>query len=138
VDDVTANSFISSEIKRHFDLKSDAVRLLLKRYKEVFSRSRNSREQSLEKKAELPDWYEYTKGGITFIPGALATHMSKNIKAFYGAEEFYIYDKGVHKEVNGLVAAKMVRDHLLDRLATSSGINDALAQWQMLITSQYL
>lgn len=133
IDEVTATSFISSEIKRYFDLKNDAVKVLLKRYKETHSRYKNSKEQSDQRKTELPAWYDYTDGGIRFVPGALATHMSKNIKAFYGAEEFYIYDKGVYKEVNELVAAKMVRDHLLDRLATSSGISDALTQWQMLM-----
>jgi putative DNA primase/helicase len=118
-DDVIANSFISSEIKRHFDLKNDTVKVLLKRYKEINSRYKNSKEQNADRKTELPSWYEYTDGGIRFVPGHLPP-MSKNVRAFYGAEQFYIYDKGVYKEVNEPVAAKMVRDYLLDRLATSS------------------
>jgi putative DNA primase/helicase len=133
VDEVTAISFISSEIKRHFDLKDNTVRVLLKRYKELSSRYRSTREQDGEKNSELPAWYEPTEKGMRFIPGILASHMSNNINAFYSAGEYYIYDKGVYKEIVELSAAKLVRDHLFDRYATAGGINDVLAQWQMLM-----
>ncbi len=70
---------------------------------------------------------------MKFIPGILATHMSREVSAFYGAEDFYIYENGVYRSVKDLVAARLVREHLVDRYATMGGINDALGQWQMLI-----
>jgi putative DNA primase/helicase len=133
VDEITASSFISTEMKRHFDLKDNHIRTLLKKYNELSSRYRGARNQNNSKNAELPPWYEPTEKGMRFIPGILATHMSKNIYAFYGAEDYYVYDKGVYREVKELVTARMVRDLLMDRYATSNGISDVLDQWQMLI-----
>jgi len=133
IPEVTAEPFITTEIKRHFELKNDNVKTLMKKYKEQYSSYQKSRKQKSENTAEVPPWYELTENGMKFIPGILATHMSQEVSAFYGAEDFYIYENGVYKTVKDLVAAKLVRKHLMDRYATMSGINDALGQWQMLI-----
>jgi len=131
--EVTAEPFITTEIKRHFELKSDNVKTLMKKYKEQYSNYQKARKQRAENKAEVPPWYELTENGMKFIPGILATHMSQEVSAFYGAEDFHIYEDGVYRSVKDLVAARLVREHLMDRYATMSGINDALGQWQMLI-----
>lgn len=130
---VTAEPFISTEIKKHFELKAENVRTLAKKYKEEWINFQKAKKQNTENNADVPPWYELTESGMKFIPGILATYMSKEVNAFYGAEDFYIYDKGVYKATKELVAAKMVREHLIDRYATMGGINDALGQWQMLI-----
>ena len=131
--EITAEPFITSEIKRHFELKNDNVKTLMKTYKEHYSSFQKARKLRAENKAEVPLWYEFTENGMKFLPGILATHMSQRVSAFYGAEDFYIYEKGVYRSVEDLVAAKLVRGHLIDRYATMNGINDALGQWQMLI-----
>jgi putative DNA primase/helicase len=133
IDAVIAKSFISSEIKQYFDLNERQVKSLLAMYRELLKSNRDSKQKTPKGKGDLPDWYERVENGLRFIPGILAYHMSKNIDAFYGAEEFYSYDNGVYKQVHNLVAARMVRDHIFDKYATASGINDTLTQWQILI-----
>jgi putative DNA primase/helicase len=59
--------------------------------------------------------------------------MAKNVDAFYGAESYYLYEGGVYKAASDLQAAAKVREHLIDRYATMSGINDTEGQWRMLI-----
>jgi len=130
---VTAEPFIATEMKKHFELKNENVRTLMKKYKEEMSNFQKAKKQRAESNAEVPPWYELTESGFKFIPGILATQMSQVVPAFYGAEDYYIYENGVYKVVKDLVAAKLVREHLMDRYATMSGINDALGQWQMLI-----
>jgi putative DNA primase/helicase len=133
IDAVISKSFISSEIKQYFDLNEKQVKSLLAMYRELLKSNRDSKQKVPKDKGDLPAWYEHVENGLRFIPGILAYHMSKNIDAFYGAEEFYSYDNGVYKQVHNLAAARMVRDHIFDKYATSSGINDTLTQWQILI-----
>lgn len=133
VDEITAEPFITSEIKRHFDLKNDYVKMLVKEYRKLNEKYRESKEAKGEVDSELPPWYEPTERGMRLIPGILASHMSIRVNAFYGAEDYYIYEKGVYRDVNDLVAARMVRGHMMDRYATMGGINDVLGQWKMLI-----
>jgi putative DNA primase/helicase len=130
---VTAEPFIATEIKKHFELKHENIKTLMKKYKEEVNNFQKEKKKRADNNDKVPAWYEPTDNGLRFIPGVLATHMSKEVPAFYGAEDFYIYESGVYKAVKDLVASKIVREHLIDRYATMSGINDALGQWQMLI-----
>lgn len=83
---------------------------------------------------ELPEWYEAgEKGGLRFLPGALADHMAKNVHVFYGAGTFYNYDDGVYVPVSDNVAKGMVRSFMISRAAGLKQIEDALGQWKMLI-----
>lgn len=133
IEEVTAVAFITNDIKSHFDLKDTSVRTLIKTYRELYLKNKASKGGKPVNNTELPPWYEYTEIGVRFIPGILANHMDKNVSAFYSAEEFHLYDKGVYKEIGDLTASRIVREHLIDRYATMNGINDVLGQWQMLI-----
>jgi putative DNA primase/helicase len=130
-DEIIASAFISSEIMTHFDLKQKQLSLLLKRYKELSSNHHNSKKKGITMNGELPPWYEHVENGLKFIPGILAAYLSTNVDAFYGAESVYLYDKGVYREANDLVASKIIMDHIFDRYATANGINDVLSQWQV-------
>jgi putative DNA primase/helicase len=132
VDEVIATAFISSEIKKHFDLKETYVKTLMKSYKELHVKYKEDKIRGEEGEV-LPSWYEPTEKGMRFIPGILATHMSQAVHGFYGAEDFYIYDKGVYRAAAELEAARLVRQHLIDRYTTLNNIKDVLGQWQMLI-----
>ncbi|HCS74129.1 MAG TPA: DNA primase [Clostridiales bacterium] len=135
VDSVVAGTFIDFEIKEHFGLKASAMKPLISMQRDLYKAYKDSKETKRETSGdELPEWYEYTeKGGLRFIPGILAKHMSKNVCAFYGAENYYFYENGVYSEGSDLIATAKVREHLTDRYATMSGINDAEGQWKMLI-----
>ena len=134
-DPVIAGTFIEYEMKEHYGLKTPAVKSLSALQKDLFKEYRESKETKRETMGEeLPDWYEpFERGGLRFIPGLLASHMSKNVSAFYGAESYYIYENGVYKAASDLQAAARVRGHLIERYATMSAINDTEGQWRMLI-----
>jgi putative DNA primase/helicase len=125
-DPVVAGTFIEYEMKEHFGLKAGAVKSLSALQKDLFKEYRESKETKRETMGEeLPDWYEPSeRGGLRFIPGLLASHMAKNVSAFYGAESYYIYENGVYKAASDLQAAARVRGHLIERYATMSAIND--------------
>ncbi len=135
VDSIIASTFIEFEVKDYFNLKSSMMKPLITMQKELYKEYKDSKETKREtSNDELPEWYEYTdKGGLRFIPGILAKYMSQNVDAFYGAESYYIYENGAYSEVSDLMATAKVREHLTDRYATMSGINDAEGQWKMLI-----
>lgn len=134
VDSVVAGTFIEYELKEHFGLKTSAVRPLAAQQKELYKAYRDNKDTKRETSGEeLPDWYEVTDRGLRFVSGLLANHMAKNVDAFYGAESYYLYEGGVYKAASDLQAAAKVREHLIDRYATMSAINDTEGQWRMLI-----
>lgn len=134
VDSVVAGTFIEYELKEHFGLKTSAVKPLVAQQKELYKAYRDSKDTKRETSGEeLPDWYEVTDRGLRFVSGLLANHMAKNVDAFYGAENYYLYEGGVYKGASDLQAAAKVREHLIDRYATMSAINDTEGQWRMLI-----
>jgi putative DNA primase/helicase len=135
VDSVVAGTFIEYELKEHFGLKAGAVKPLVAQQKELYKAYRDSKDTKRETSGEeLPDWYEPSeRGGLRFISGLLANHMAKNVDAFYGAESYYLYEGGVYKAASDLQASARVREHLIDRYATMSAINDTEGQWRMLI-----
>jgi len=134
VDSVVAATFIEYELREHFGLKASAVRPLAAQQKELYKVYRDNKDTKRETSGEeLPDWYEVTDRGLRFVSGLLANHMAKNVDAFYGAESYYLYEGGVYKAASDLQAAAKVREHLIDRYATMSAINDTEGQWRMLI-----
>jgi len=134
VDSVVAATFIEYELKEHFGLKTSAVKPLAAQQKELYKVYRDNKDTKRETSGEeLPDWYEATDRGLRFVSGLLANHMAKNVAAFYGAESYYLYEDGVYKAASDLQAAARVREHLIDRYATMSAINDTEGQWRMLI-----
>ena len=38
-------------------------------------------------------WYESSEKGVKFLPGVWQIHLSNTVKAFYGAEDFYVFMK---------------------------------------------
>ncbi|MEI6131979.1 MAG: phage/plasmid primase, P4 family [Bacillota bacterium] len=135
IESVIAGTFIEYEIKEHFGLKAGAMKPLISMQKELYREYRDSKDTRRETNTdELPEWYEQTdRGGLRFMPGILAKYMSQNVNAFYGAENYYLYQNGVYTETPDIVATNKVRSHLVDRYSSMTGINDAEGQWRMLI-----
>jgi len=130
IDETEAEPFILSEIRNYFRFKGEFVRTLIKKYKEVY------KSYKLSKKTDNYDsmpWYESSDKGVKFIPGVLATHLSSAVKAFYGAEDFYVYENGVYKNVKDLIISRIIREHMIVRFVTMNSINDTFGQWQMLM-----
>lgn len=134
LDEIVAIAFINNDMKEHFALKETYVKPLIKRYKELKGNGNKDTNKSKSSiyNEEMPPWYEVGDKGVKFIPGLLANHMKENVHGFYSAEEYYIYKNGAYREVNEIVASRVVRKHLIDRYSTMNGINDALGQWQIL------
>lgn len=136
IEPLIAGTFINYELKAYFGFKSGTVKPLEAYQRELYKNYRESKDTKREiaMGGELPNWYEPTeKGGLKFLPGILANYMAKNVSAFYGAESYYIYEDGVYKEATDLVASGRVREFLIHRFTTLSGICDAEGQWRMLI-----
>jgi putative DNA primase/helicase len=135
IDSITAETLINYDIKSKFDFKANDIRQLLAVHREIFKRYSDSKEtRRAVAKTEVPDWYEITdKGGLRFLPGALADHMSKNVNAFYGAASFYFYDHGVYSLRDDLQAFASVRSFTMTRNAKSAEIADAEKQWRAVI-----
>jgi len=129
VDGVLAAAFINYELKAHFSLKAADLKSLLALHKELHKAREKPRDDE-----ELPAWYEVTeRGGLRFLPGVLADHMAKEIKAFYGAGSYFFYDHGVYEMQEDLAAQAAVRGHMIPRVATMTAITDAVGQWRMQI-----
>ena len=135
VEPVIAEAFIQYEFKTHFDFKGLDLKTLLSLHRETYRRYASAKETRREAMdGELPVWYEPTdKGGLRFIPGLLANHMSRNIPAFYGAGSFYFYEGGVYSMAEDLVAAAKARTFMIPRYATMNMITDTVGQWRMQI-----
>ena len=135
VDSVVAGTFVEYELKEHFGLKAGALRPLISQQKELYKAYRDSKETRRETECgELPAWYEPTeRGGLRFLPGVLAEHMSKDVTAFYSAEQYYTYKNGVYLATSDLEAKGIVRTKMIPRYTTLGNITDAEGQWRMLI-----
>jgi len=129
VDGVLAAAFINYELNAHFSLKAADLKSLLALHKELHKTREKPRDDE-----ELPVWYEATeRGGLRFLPGVLADHMAKEVKAFYGAGSYFFYDHGVYEMQEDLAAQAAVRAHMIPRVATMTAITDAVGQWRMQI-----
>jgi len=133
IEPAVAEAFINYEVKAHFRLKAADVKPLLTAHRELYKRYSESRETKRETGEDtLPDWYEITeRGGIRFLPGILADHMAREVKAFYGAGSYYFYDHGVYEQQEDLVAQAAVRGYMIPRNATMTAITDAVGQWRI-------
>ena len=133
IDAVLATAFIENDLRAHFHFKAGAMRPLLTLHRELFKAWRDSRDTKREAEgADLPDWYEPTERGIKFLPAVLAEHMAREVKAFYSAEQYYVYKDGVYTAVPDLEARRMTRSFMNPRYTLMSNITDAEGQWRML------
>jgi len=135
VDMVVASTFIEYEIKEYFGLKAGLMKNLVSMQKELYREYKNNKDTRRETSdQELPDWYEPTeKGGLRFIPGLLANHMTENVNAFYGAGSYYFYANGVYNMTEDILASTKARSFMIPRQATMNAIFDTVGQWKMLI-----
>ena len=135
IDPTVAATFIEYELREHFKLKSADVKPLAAMQKERNRAYATSKDTKREASGDgLPDWYEPTeRGGLRFLPGILANHLSRQVSAFYGAGSYYAYESGVYTAYEDLWASAKVREHMIPRQASLSAITDTVGQWRMLI-----
>jgi putative DNA primase/helicase len=135
IDGVTAETLLNYNVKERFKLKAADIAPLIKLHRETYKRYCESKETRREAQCdELPDWYEVTeRGGLRFLPGALADHMSKNTDIFFGAASYYFYEHGVYEAKDDIAAFAKARSFMVTRSAKSAEIGDAERQWRSLI-----
>ena len=135
IETVVAGAFISYEAKERFGLKSSDLKTLLSFHRDLYRKYAESKETRREVSGfEIPAWYEPSeRGGMRFLPGVLAEHMSKEVQAFYSAEQYYVYKNGVYLAASDLEAKALVRSFLIPRYTSLGNITDAEGQWRMLV-----
>ena len=135
VEPLDAGTFIEYELRQHFRLKTPDAKALISYHKELFKAyAANKETRQAAQDTELPEWYEVTeRGGLRFISGLLANHLSGNMDAFYAASSFFFYQDGVYREGEDMVAAAKVRELMIPRTVSMQAINDTVGQWKMLI-----
>jgi len=130
-----AETFIKYDVKDHFGLKNDDARRLCTDYREankLFSEASAPHQERAP--GDLEPWYERGKtGGLRFMPGVLADHLSKHKHAFYCTEQYYFYEGGVYTAQADKDAKAFVLNKMKMRERLTSQINDAEFQWQLLI-----
>jgi putative DNA primase/helicase len=134
-DPTLADAFLAYEAKAHFGFRAGDMKHLLAAYRELHKKYADSKETRRETEgAELPDWYEPTeRGGLRFLPGILADHMAREVKAFYGAGSYFFYREGVYEMQEDLAAQAAARGFMIPRCTTMNQIADAAGQWRMQI-----
>ena len=135
VDPIIAGTFIQEDVRLHFGLKAMYTKPLESRQKELYrawAASKDTKRESLGE--ELPDWYEPTdKGGVRFLPGILANHLSQNEDILHSAGAFYEYEQGVYKMREDIWASSKVRSYMVPRYTTLNAMTDVVGQWRALI-----
>ncbi len=82
----------------------------------------------------LPQWYETTSNNhFRFLPGILARYLADTENMICVAEQNYIYRNGVYVKLTKEEAGRIVKEHMLDKEAKITGINDAERQWELLV-----
>jgi putative DNA primase/helicase len=133
-DPAFAEVFINHNIKAHFGLTASDIKALPAFQKDVYKAFESSKEARHEKSGDYPPWYEFgERGGLKFLPGALAEHMAANVYAFFAAEQYYFYENGVYTPKSDLQAQALTRTFMISRYAQAAHISDAEIQWRMLI-----
>lgn len=131
-DIVTAEAVINFELKERFKLKNTFLRPLSQIYKEVSREYQaNAKSKANQTVIELPAWYTVGSQGLKFLPGVLAEHMADTQKVFYAAEQFYLYQGGVFKEITEMEAQRLVQEQMLSREMKMNQIVDATQQWKL-------
>lgn len=128
-----AEGIIGYELKNRFKLKTNILRSLSGEYRMV-SRKYQAGLKARMRKVEtaLPLWYEPTEaGGLRFLPGVLADHLSEEQLVFYAAEQHYRYEGGVYREMSEMQAQKIARDKMIPHECKMSQITDAEKQWRL-------
>jgi len=131
IEPIIAETLLNHDIKSRAGLKASEVSPLVKLHREMHKKYTQNKEMRREEN-DLPDWYEMTERGIKFLPAVLAEHMAKEVRAFYSAEQYYIYQDGVYNAISDLEARRMARSFMIPRYTLMSNITDAEGQWRML------
>lgn len=132
-DTVMAAAFIEDDMKLQFSMKTNAIKRLIAMQREVY-KSFQASGNCPKNSDTLPEWYEQKdRGGLRFLPGALAAYLAKEVHAFYTTEQYHIYKNGVYQATSDLEARGIVREYLISRYAVLNNISDAEGQWRMLI-----
>lgn len=133
-DVVTADTMIDCKLKEHFRLKTSFLKSLHQIYKEV---SKEFQVSAKIKKSrvtmELPEWYTVTSSGLKFLPGVLAEYMANNAKVFFAAEQYFIYENGVFREMSEMEAQRLIQEKMISREAKMCQIVDAEHQWRLYV-----
>lgn len=131
-DIVTAETVINFELKERFKLKNTFLRPLSQIYKETSREFQaNAKTKANQSVLELPAWYTVGSQGLKFLPGVLAEHMAETQKVFYAAEQFYLYQGGVFKEISEMEAQRLVQEKMIPREMKMNQIVDATQQWKL-------
>lgn len=128
-----AEGVINYELKERFKLKTNILRSLSGEYRMVSKKYQAGLKARMHKVEEtLPLWYEPTEaGGLRFLPGVLADHLSEEQLVFYAAEQHYRYEGGVYREMTEMQAQKVTRDKMISHECKMSQITDAEKQWRL-------
>jgi len=130
-----AEGIINYELKERFKLKTNILRSLSSEFRmasKKYQNGLNARKHKVE--AEFPLWYEpMESGGLRFLPGILAEFLAEEQQVFYAAEQHYIYEGGVYREMTEMQAQKLTRDKMIPRETRMAQITDAEKQWRLLI-----
>ena len=131
-DIVTTETVIGVELKEHFKLKNTFLRPLTQIYKELSKEYQTtSKHRNNPNVIELPAWYTVGMQGLRFLPGVLSEHMAETQKVFYAAEQFYLYQGGVFKEITAMEAQRLVQEKMIPREMKMNQITDATQQWKL-------
>lgn len=132
-DVVIAEAVISYTIKEKFKLRASDLKPLSLLYKEcakAYQAGLKSRRSNVEP-TNIPPWYALTERGLIFRPGILAEHMAKHEKVIYAAEQHYIYECGVYREMTEMEAQRLVQAQMLSQETKMHQIVDAEHQWRL-------
>jgi putative DNA primase/helicase len=130
VEPAIAEIIIGENIREHFSLKN------IKGLKDYFRKvNKEFKKTSIGrgKHFNIPAWYVVNESGYKFMPGILAEYLKENVKAFYTAESFYIYENGVYNDISDDEASNIVRNNMIKECCTMSSIIDARDQWKITI-----
>ena len=128
-----AEGIINYELRNRFKLKSTILRSLSGEYRQASKKYQNGLKARMHKVEEtLPLWYEPTEaGGLRFLPGVLADHLSEEQLVFYAAEQHYRYEGGVYRKMTEMQAQKITRDKMISHECKMSQITDTEKQWRL-------
>ncbi|MDD4688532.1 MAG: phage/plasmid primase, P4 family [Eubacteriales bacterium] len=133
-DVVTAETIINFELKEHFKFKNTFLKPLTAIYKEVSKTySANAKVKQNRIQTDVPDWYETTERGLKFLPGVLAENLAISENVFYAAEQHFIYQGGVYRDMQEMEAQRLVQEKMLSRETKMNQIVDAEHQWRLRI-----
>ncbi|MDO4549110.1 MAG: phage/plasmid primase, P4 family [Clostridia bacterium] len=128
-DPVLAASFIRHDIGETYHLHSPEVKLLIDAQRNLYKESKSVKTEN----DDLPAWYRSTESGLALMPGILADHMAKEVKAFYCTGSFFSYEDGVYQKRDDNWAAGRTRAFMKSSATTLHAIHDVVGQWRTLI-----